>query len=256
MQRFLAILRWATAVALLLALFLLAWQCIDIYVDGNTAENLDANGVHIVDVFRMEDIAKRIQALRIPLVCCAVLTIISLIMHTVGPEHSKYHQHRISHDSQLRLLKRQVTVIPSNAMKEERKRILIYTVSAMVLGICTAMCLVYFLQKDNFASWDLELVMTEMLVHVGPWIGIGLLTSIIHVYLCGISVKKEVRILQSEKSAKQSEPAPKKGSHVNLVRTILYVTAVVFILLGVMNGGLRDVLVKAINICTECIGLG
>ncbi|MFR0735032.1 MAG: CD1871A family CXXC motif-containing protein [Oscillospiraceae bacterium] len=23
-----------------------------------------------------------------------------------------------------------------------------------------------------------------------------------------------------------------------------------------MNGGLRDVLVKAVNICTECIGLG
>ena len=25
---------------------------------------------------------------------------------------------------------------------------------------------------------------------------------------------------------------------------------------GVLNGGLRDVLVKAVNICTECIGLG
>ena len=32
--------------------------------------------------------------------------------------------------------------------------------------------------------------------------------------------------------------------------------AILFIVLGVMNGGLRDVLVKAINICTECIGLG
>ena len=32
--------------------------------------------------------------------------------------------------------------------------------------------------------------------------------------------------------------------------------AIVFIVLGVMNGGLRYVLVKAINICTECIGLG
>ena len=32
--------------------------------------------------------------------------------------------------------------------------------------------------------------------------------------------------------------------------------AVIWIVLGVMNGGLWDVLVKAINICTECIGLG
>ena len=40
------------------------------------------------------------------------------------------------------------------------------------------------------------------------------------------------------------------------VRLLLLAVAVVFIVLGVMNGGLRDVLVKAINICTECIGLG
>ena len=31
---------------------------------------------------------------------------------------------------------------------------------------------------------------------------------------------------------------------------------IVFILLGVMNLGARDVLYKAIAICTECIGLG
>jgi len=45
-------------------------------------------------------------------------------------------------------------------------------------------------------------------------------------------------------------------SHILLIRAMLYVLAIVFIVLGVMNGGLRDVLVKAINICTECIGLG
>lgn len=32
--------------------------------------------------------------------------------------------------------------------------------------------------------------------------------------------------------------------------------AVLLIGLGIINGGLWDVLVKAINICTECIGLG
>ena len=39
-------------------------------------------------------------------------------------------------------------------------------------------------------------------------------------------------------------------------RIAIMVCAVFFILLGVMNGGARDVLIKAINICTECIGLG
>ena len=42
----------------------------------------------------------------------------------------------------------------------------------------------------------------------------------------------------------------------NKVRAAILCAAIVFILLGVMNGGAYDVLVKAINICTECIGLG
>ena len=41
-----------------------------------------------------------------------------------------------------------------------------------------------------------------------------------------------------------------------MLRCTLLVAALLFVVLGVMNGGLYDVLVKAINICTECIGLG
>jgi len=37
---------------------------------------------------------------------------------------------------------------------------------------------------------------------------------------------------------------------------VLIGIALLFIVLGIMNGGLRDVLVKAVNICSECIGLG
>lgn len=40
------------------------------------------------------------------------------------------------------------------------------------------------------------------------------------------------------------------------VRLALLLAALLFIVLGVVNGGAHDVLVKAINICTECIGLG
>ena len=40
------------------------------------------------------------------------------------------------------------------------------------------------------------------------------------------------------------------------VRITLLIAAVLFTVLGVRNGGLRDVLIKAVHICTECIGLG
>ncbi len=40
------------------------------------------------------------------------------------------------------------------------------------------------------------------------------------------------------------------------MRKLLVLLAILLIAVGVANGGARDVLVKAINICTECIGLG
>ncbi len=41
-----------------------------------------------------------------------------------------------------------------------------------------------------------------------------------------------------------------------IVRGVVLALALVFIGLGIWNGGMQDVLYKAINICTECIGLG
>ena len=39
-------------------------------------------------------------------------------------------------------------------------------------------------------------------------------------------------------------------------RLLPWAIAAAMIAAGVLNGGMRDVLIKAINICTECIGLG
>ncbi len=40
------------------------------------------------------------------------------------------------------------------------------------------------------------------------------------------------------------------------VRIALGVVGVAFVVWGIANGGMKDVLLKAINICTQCIGLG
>ena len=40
------------------------------------------------------------------------------------------------------------------------------------------------------------------------------------------------------------------------VRMMLFVVAVALVVAGILNGSMHDVLVKATNICAECIGLG
>ena len=37
---------------------------------------------------------------------------------------------------------------------------------------------------------------------------------------------------------------------------VLFTIAILLIVLGILNGGLLDVLAKAVRICSECIGLG
>ncbi|MBR4236391.1 MAG: hypothetical protein IKR85_10085 [Clostridia bacterium] len=46
------------------------------------------------------------------------------------------------------------------------------------------------------------------------------------------------------------------AGYIRYLRAALYACALALIILGILNGGLNDVYVKARNICTECIGLG
>lgn len=52
----------------------------------------------------------------------------------------------------------------------------------------------------------------------------------------------------------QTRPVPEK--RLRTLRLTLLAIAAALIVFGAFNGGARDVLVKAVNICTECIGLG
>lgn len=51
-------------------------------------------------------------------------------------------------------------------------------------------------------------------------------------------------------------PAEGDACRMRALRWALLVCAAVLIGIGICNGGARDVLVKAVAICTECIGLG
>ena len=46
------------------------------------------------------------------------------------------------------------------------------------------------------------------------------------------------------------------GRVLSALRIVLLTVAAVFIFHGIMNGGMRAVLMKAARICMECIGLG
>lgn len=52
--------------------------------------------------------------------------------------------------------------------------------------------------------------------------------------------------------AKSASPA-RRGA---MVRGIVLAVAAALIAAGILNGSMRDVLIKAIHLCTECVGIG
>ena len=69
------------------------------------------------------------------------------------------------------------------------------------------------------------------------------------------SISKEIELLKQcpKAAAPQQEH---KTCRCTKLRCALLLAAAALALIGFLSGGTADVLTKAVNICTECIGLG
>lgn len=158
----------------------------------------------------------------------------------------------------------------------------------LIVKLCAAaLCLAgvdygiaYLATSANFPKTDVNGEMLNMAAHLAPCVFAALLI------LCGvtlylsISAKKQLpHVKQLIASAKADEKNGVEAVYVTGntavadlygrwkalsnhkyfilgVRIAIAVFAVTFIILGIVNGNMRAILIKAINICTECIGLG
>ncbi len=68
--------------------------------------------------------------------------------------------------------------------------------------------------------------------------------------------EKKAKEKLAKKKAPKTVNEKAKRRHLWAIRIALAAAGVVLIVVGICNGGMKDVLLKAINICTQCIGLG
>lgn len=154
----------------------------------------------------------------------------------------------------------------TDAMRgEERRRRIARGVCAGICAGCAAMVARYLVNPANFTSRELEPVIGRMLWHIAPWIFVGFACAILCECVRGRSFRREIKLAArsperaSFKNA-QTDSGASREKRARLAKTaaraVAFALAVGLLALGAANGGMRDVLVKAINICTECIGLG
>ena len=72
-----------------------------------------------------------------------------------------------------------------------------------------------------------------------------------------LDVKDDAPLLSKTVSPLPAKAVPQEdGRGLLVLRTAALAVAAAFIVLGILNGGLEDVLTKANAICMECVGLG
>lgn len=256
MIRALRVLRIILAAATAAVCLLLCWQAVDIYLIGNSPDNFSAPGVRINPVYTRELVGSRLAAIAPVLFAYLALVVAGLALQAAAGEKPKIHA-AVPAEDRLRTLYRRVADIPPEARAEQLRRRKVWLSAVAVILGCAIMGGTYLLNAGNFSSLDLEQVVGSMVKHVAPWVFLGLAAAAAASVLCGQSAQRELEILRSAPK-KKLEPvaSAEKKSVPSALRIALYAAAALLIALGIANGGLWDVLVKAVNICTECIGLG
>lgn len=146
----------------------------------------------------------------------------------------------------------------SGVAAQQKSRRLHRWVTAGLLALGSTVFLIYALREGSFHQSEINGSMIRAMGVLLPCMllpfGYGVFTS----YRNNASMEKEIALLK-QADAKKNAPAPSpapKSSRTALVRTVVLAAAIGCLIFGFLTGGTADVLTKAVNICTECVGLG
>ena len=143
--------------------------------------------------------------------------------------------------------------------KERRMRRIHKGITGGLLVIGAVLFLCYALNVNNFDKSAISPAMKAAMWILIPCFGVPFAYGVFTAYFNRGSEKRELALLkQAPAEAVSPAPAavPMSERWVLVARYAVMAVAIAALLIGAIGDGWMDVLTKAINICTECIGLG
>ncbi len=250
--------------------------------------------VSCVDVYKSQEISpfttsaieSHFRAIAAPVIAFPCLVAIGFILHFVFPVENK--EAKIENDKAFFTLSQKVDILKLDTTTQkdilrERYLRLGSTVGSVAIWIATlAIILVFALNPQNYSKADVNGSVTDLALIVFPSAIVASGMSFVANLSNNLSKKRELSLLKM--AIKQNKDvmcgatsfysvsvldkvillvnqlkalvAKYEDITVWIARIVVFILAVVFLILGILNGGVADVLGKAIRICTECIGLG
>ena len=234
--------------ALLVAAVCLMSACVSIYRTGDHP-------------FSREAVAAAFAPIAVPVFVCLGLVAVGFILHPLLPAAADAAPDR-DEVTLGRLLARDLGEVcnpelASAIRREYRARQLHRWLSVGLLTAGAAVFLWYALNVDHFHRTEINASMIAAMWVLLPCMGIPFAFGVFAAYHRRRSIRREIALLRQIPGAPApAAAAPNKDKWLAVARYAVLVLAVGMVLYGWLAEGWMDVLTKAINICTECIGLG
>ncbi|MBQ4112780.1 MAG: hypothetical protein IJD38_08295 [Clostridia bacterium] len=236
-----------------------ALSCLSIYRSGSSP-------------FTKESISVHFHRIAIPVYICIAGVIgggiLSLALPvTEGKVRSRRHPEDALEKLSARLDLSSCDEDTATAIRDERiRRRRVTAIFGFLAGITLIPALIWCVNPAHFSIENLNTDIKTAAALVLPCTAVALGLWVATVLLRGASISRETAAVKAalasgkgktpEKSVPEQRKLTADPRFLWGVRGLILAVGVLFIVLGILNGGMADVLGKAIRICTECIGLG
>ena len=241
--------------ALIVALGIcLILSCITIYKSGDRP-------------FTPESISTQFKKIAWLSILCDFAVLGGIVLSLAIPLEDKKLRPRPDHKAMVKKFRARLASYESGSYEAEKiagRRELFGILRTLVCVFSFIPALIYVLNFSNFTS-DINGSVKALALLLLPCAAHAFAAYLLYAFYAEYSYKNEISELKktlaelaNTESVNKMETEEKKSGSVAALaaRIVVFVIAAAFIVLGIMNGGMSDVLEKAIKICTECIGLG
>ena len=241
----------ASSVSIVIAGACLIWACLGIYGTGD-------------GTFSREAVAAAFSPIAIPVYLCLGLVIAGFLLDLILPDSETKRTVTKNPAMTLKRLRAKLdlgkcgeelqSAILSQVAKRRNDRI----ITAALLAVGGVIFFWIALQPDAFHQSQINGSMIRNISLLACCVAPATVFAVFAAYRGRKSMEDEIALLKTAPAeAKISgETEGACNCRINRIRTAIAVAAVVFLLYGFCTGGTADVLTKAVNICTECVGLG
>lgn len=232
--------------ALVVAGLCLIVACVGIYQSGDRP-------------FSREAVATAFGGIAVPVYAALGLVVLGFALAWVLPQEETADKPDLSLPT-LRRLQQRADLSGGDAAgitRLQNQRRLHATLTVALLTVGAVVFLVYACNFEHFHRSEINPSMIKAMWVLLPCVGVPFAYGVFTAYYSRACVAKEIALLrQCPQTAPTAEKPAENTAWLTATRIAILLVAILLLVIGLLGGGFKDVLTKAVNICTECIGLG